>query len=277
LIPEVVPGGRSAKREIDILIVSPGTTFGHRTSAELLAGSLRRLGFSVEVVFGADGVAPPPRWLPNAVLELREAAHMRWGTKRIVSRANVRSLIYCSSVATILQPRSCLARSAVHFDQLASVNRREIRNTPQRWLERWRLPRARLLLPWNRVTFDVVQRKYDVPVVSLPTTTIRVDVGKRPRRRCAVAYSGNPEKKRLHVLVEAWRIADVPDAELLVTGIDEETALEFLQKRGVEPDAGRVRWSGRLTRDEYRRAVATSSSSFRPHDGRNSALRSSKR
>ena len=247
----------TARRTLDVLIVSPGATLGLRRAAHELAGSLQGLGYDVDVLLlrETDGWSPPG-WLPNAAGELFEAAALRRKTLRALKEVDVRSLVYGTSIATVFQPRACVARAAVWMDQPASVNRRGLRNAPQRLLERRQLERARLLLPWSRLGAEHLRARYRTPVVPLPPP-VAPSAAAGERRDRAICYAGNPEKKGLDLIVRAFALAGISRAELLVAGIDERSARSFLERRSVDVPAG-VRFVGCLSSGEFRRAVAES-------------------
>jgi hypothetical protein len=248
----------AVRRSVDVLIVSSGVTLGLRAAAEQLADSLRALDYSAEVVFLREDTAwRPPSWLPGAVGELLVAAALRRKTLRALAEMDAGALVYGTSISTIFQPRRLLARAAVSIDQPASVNRPGLRNAPQRVLERRQLARVRLLLPLSRSAADHLRSRYRVPVYPMPLPIAAVWAADGERRRRAVCYVANPEKKGFDIVARAWAAAGIPDADLVVTGIDEADGRAYLASCGVEVPP-RLEWRGRLGAEEYRRVVAES-------------------
>ena len=69
-----------------------------------------------------------------------------------------------------------------------------------------------------------------------------------------MAYTPDPKAKGLDVLGEAWRLAAIPDARLLVFGIEAERGRAFLARYAIPEPAG-LEWRGTVPRAEFRAAL----------------------
>ena len=69
-----------------------------------------------------------------------------------------------------------------------------------------------------------------------------------------VTYAGNPDKKGLDLIAQAWGSAPPAGRRLIVTGIDAERGRGFLRDRGVSEDA-----IGKITVENPWRAFARAS------------------
>jgi glycosyltransferase involved in cell wall biosynthesis len=233
-----------------VLIVSPGTTAGWRKVDAQLVALLRDLGLSVAVATSEFRIARHLR-RTVALTDLAEAAAMRRATTRALRRHRPRAIVYSSTQATMLQPRGRLAHAGVRFDALTTENRPGRSNALQHLLERRALRRVAVLLPSGldparRVPEELLR---DLKVVGLPIPITPVP-GVRPREPIVVTYAGNPDKKGLDLIAQAWRSAPPPGRRLVVTGIDAERGRAFLRGRGVsEPDG--IEWAGRLDSERH--------------------------
>jgi glycosyltransferase involved in cell wall biosynthesis len=239
----------------DVLLVSPGTTEGWRRADADLADVLRELGVSVSIVRSEMRIARHFRRTMQ-LTDLAEAAAMRRALSRALRRTSPRAIIFSTTQATMLQPTRRLRGAAVRFDALAVVNRPGRANALQHRLERRALARARFLLPWG---LDPAQRvpgemRGAARVVALPVA-IEAAEPSATRDPVAVTYAGNPDKKGLETVAEAWRLAAPQDRRLVVTGIAAEAGRAYLRDRGVSEPAG-VEWAGMLSQDDHRALVA---------------------
>jgi hypothetical protein len=141
---------------------------------------------------------------------------------------------------------------AVRFDAPAALNRPGRRNAIQHALERRRLRDARLLLPLSRAA------ERAVPPGSAPSVVVPMPIEASgpgwPRERIAVGYTPDPKAKGLDILGEAWRLAAIPDARLLVFGIEAARGRAFLARYGIPEPAG-LEWRGTVPRAEFRAAL----------------------
>jgi len=254
------PGGGHECRggRLDVLIVSLGSTEGLRRADEELRESLERAGARIAITS-----ALPP--VPTRTLMLTDLGWAR-AARAAAARALVegqrsppRAIVYSSTTAALLWPRP----GAIRFDAPAAENRPGRHGLWQRPLERRRLGRAPLLLPWSEGALREVpaaalrgDRALVVPVPvepSGPPVPVR-DIA-------AITYAANPTKKGLDRVLAAWRAvrgggtpARAFDAanELVVAG----ASVEELARAGfnLASEEG-VRVVGALPVAEYRALV----------------------
>ncbi|HEX4109882.1 MAG TPA: hypothetical protein VHX88_17235 [Solirubrobacteraceae bacterium] len=212
----------------DVLIVSLGSTAGLRAADAELADSLRRSGASVELVR-----ARPPRPVRTLMLtDMRWAQSARSVTEPALRALNPKSVLYSSTTASLFGPRT----GAIRFDAPSAANRPGRHGLWQRPLERRRLARAPLLLPWSEA--GLRETGLDgAPAVVLPVP-VESSGPAGERDIAAITYAANPAKKGLARILAAWREARRPGEELVVAGA---------------PASGEgVRAVGLLAPDEYR-------------------------
>jgi glycosyltransferase involved in cell wall biosynthesis len=166
-----------------------------------------------------------------------------------------RSIIYSTVTAALLQsPR---VPFAVRFDSPAAVNRPGWLGTWQRRRERVVLERAKLLLPWSdgAAAAAAAASPAAAPSIVLPPPV--ECVGRKAERDVeAVAYAGNPDKRGLALLCNAWqRAAPASGGPLIVTGLEPSAARRFLRRHGVA-EPSRVEWAGLLAHDDWLDLVA---------------------
>jgi len=240
---------------VDVLLVSPGTTLGWRRADAELTDVLEELGVTVSLVRSDMRLARHFRRTMQ-LTDLAEAAAMRRALSRALRDTEPRAILYSTTQATMLQPGERLRGAAVRFDSLAAQNRPGRANALQHGLERRALQQAALLLPWGldpalRVPEDMVGTSR---VVALPVS-IGAASPAAEREQVAVAYAGNPDKKGLEIIAEAWRLAGAPVGRLVVTGIEAEAGRAHLRRHGIgEPPW--VEWPGMMPADEHRALVA---------------------
>ncbi|MGO9487912.1 MAG: glycosyltransferase [Solirubrobacteraceae bacterium] len=234
----------------DVLLVSLGSTTGLRAADDELAASLRRAGASVAVAR-----ARPPRQLRTLMLtDLAWARAARAAAAPQLAPAGgaePRAVIYSTTTAALLWQRP----GAIRFDAPAAANRPGRHGLWQRPLEQLRLRQAPLLLPLSRgglaelpgaVAAD--RRALVVPVPVEPSGP------PAPARDiAAITYAGNPAKKGLDRVLEAWDRVRISGAsaelELVVAGATPEE----LRRSGIELDSRPgVRSVGPLGAVEYR-------------------------
>jgi hypothetical protein len=274
--------GRAAaaeQRVLDVLIVSLGSTGGLRRADEELMGALRRVGAKAEIV-------PVQAPAPVRTLMLTDLSWARAARRALASelaRTQPRALIYSSTTAALLWPRP----GAIRFDAPAAGNRPGRHGLWQRPLERRRLARAPLLLPWSegalmemprsvRRSVDP-QRELVLPVPVEPsgeferledaavdprTPALRAKRSgmQRPVRDiAAIAYGANPLKKGLDRVLAAWQEVRKDGEQLVVAG----ASADELRGAGIalagEPGAGAdrvggqpVSFAGVLPQEQYR-------------------------
>src|SRR5207237_5749852 len=64
------------------------------------------------------------------------------------------------------------------------------------------------------------------------------------------AYAGNPHKRGLELLCEAWGDVGSTGSRLVVAGLDAAAARRYLRQAGVAEPTG-VEWAGRLSRERW--------------------------
>jgi hypothetical protein len=224
---------REARRRADVLLVAQGTTQGWRVAAHELAGSLARAGASVALVFPAA----VPRVRTLALTDLVEALALRRAAVAGIAAHRPGAIVYCSITASLLWP----APGAIWLDATALENRPGRHGIWQRSVERRRLAQAHLVMPWNAGTLAPVRDHVAEPVlVPIPVEASAAPTPPEARDLAVLAYAGDPVKRRLDVILEAWRRARRAGETLVVAGTD-----------APAPEAG-VDVAGMLTPAEYR-------------------------
>jgi len=212
----------------DLLLVSLGGTTGLREADAELAASMRRAGARVLVAH-----VRPPREVRTFVL-----TDLAWAlaARRAATRApRTRAVLYSSVTAALLAPRP----GAIRFDAPAAGNRPGRHGVWQRQLERSRLGRTSLLVPWSAGGLAEAGIAHDrfvivpVPVESSGSPAVA------KRDLAAITYGANPGKKGVDRVLAAWRDARRDGEELLVAGLS-------------AADEPGVRYLGALPREEYR-------------------------
>jgi hypothetical protein len=211
-----------ARTPLDVSIVSLGSTAGLRRADEALGDSLRRAGASV-----AMARALPPAAIPTLMLtDLAWARAARVAIARSLAqleRTPPRAIIYSSVTAALLWPRP----GAIRFDAPSAGNRPGRHGLWQRPLERLRLRRAPLLLPWSAgalLEAPPGARTGDRAIV-LPVPVEPSGPSVAERDVTAVTYAAHPRKKGLDRVLAAWRALRserTDPGELVVAGASAE-------------------------------------------------------
>jgi Glycosyl transferases group 1 len=248
----------------DVLIVSLGSTEGLRTADDQLAQSLARAGAEVRVV----SATPQRRVRTMALTDLQWARAARAAAVRALAQEREAratptkaggepQLIYSSTTAALLWPRA----GAVRFDAPAAGNRPGRHGLWQRPLEHRRLEHAPLLLPMSAAGLSEAglgsaarERALVLPSATDPS-------GPLPAQRgvAAITYAGDPVKKGLARVLDAWRTVQAArragarspsvSEELFVTGV----APEKLAHAGIHVSPGEgIHVFGPLPQREYR-------------------------
>jgi hypothetical protein len=237
-------------RPVDVLIVSLGSTEGLRAADDELQDSLRRAGAYVAITRALAPGAKRTLMLTDLAWALAARSAARKMLRQL-ERAPPRSILYSSTTAALLWPRP----GAIRFDALAAGNRPGRHGLWQRPLERRRLRRAPLLLPWSHGALH--EASFTPPAERAFVLPVPVEPSGPPaagRDIAAITYAANPSKKGLDRVLAAWRQLRADgrlgaDDELLVAGVsaDELQRAGYLAAR--EPA---VRVVGALSSSDYR-------------------------
>lgn len=233
---------------LDVAILSASPTLGWRAIDESFAALVRDAGATCELTRVTVGPAGALRRHP-AVTDLVEALAARHGASRLPP---ARAVVISTVTASFLQ-RDLGVPVAVRFDAPAAMNRPGPAGAWQRRLEPRALARARVLLPLSEEAAGAV--RVDGPQV-IPLGVPIDRISPAPRRDVdAVAYAGNPHKRRLDLLCAAWEAAGTP-GRLRVGGIEAGEARSWLARRGIAEPSG-LEWAGRLPRAEWLSLLAS--------------------
>lgn len=220
-----------ARSGTDVLVVYVEGTTGWRGAARELAASLSRAGARV----ASAGSGPVPRVRTFALTDFVEARAARRVCLDGIKQHDPAAVVYCSMTAALLWPR----RGAIWLDSLAAENRPGRHGIWQRTVERWRLEQAPLVLLMSPGALD---RSAASPtaVETVPVPVARSGPLPAARDIAALTYAGDPVKKRLDFVLEAWERARRDDERLVVAGVDP-----------LPPRPG-VEFPGRLDATAYR-------------------------
>ncbi len=200
----------------DVLLVRIDSTSGWRSGTDELEASLRRAGAVVRSVH----TGPVPRVRTFALTDYTQARLARGAALRGIAEHEPRAVIYCSIVAALLWPRA----GAIFLDSIAAANRPGRHGAWQRPVERRRLAQAPLILAWSRRSLEPIAgraRLAPVVVTSPPVDPAPAGTQAGGRREIdAITYAGDPDKRRLGHLLDAWEAARRPGERLVVAGVD---------------------------------------------------------
>ncbi len=218
----------------DVLVVSVDSTGGWRTAVGELIASLRRAGASVEPLHAG----PVPQVRTFMLTDYVQARAARQTVAQALSLHEPRAIIYCSITAALLAPRP----GAIWLDAIAAENRPGRHGVWQRPTERRRLRAAPLVLAMSEHSLDPLPPPRPptaiVPVPVEPSADPSVASGERDI--LALAYAGDPVKRRLDYILEQWTRARRAGETLVVAGTDGPRAVDG------------VRFTGRLAPEAYR-------------------------
>jgi glycosyltransferase involved in cell wall biosynthesis len=239
-------------RPIDVLVVVIDSTGGWIAAAEELLASLCRAGAEATAVH----TGPVPRLRTFALTDLSQALLARRAASAAIAEREPRAIIYCSVVAALLWPRP----GAIFLDSPAAENRPGRHGLWQRPVERRRLLQASLLLTWSERALEHFAGAHAPAVTLAPPIGSEAELmgagehcaqllAEGEEQPCAgnreidvLLYAGDPEKKRLELLLQAWSLARRDGETLAVAGLD-----------GFTCDQPGVVSLGRLDRDAFRR------------------------
>jgi len=237
--------------DVDLLVLSLGTTRGLRVADRTFAALAARAGASVTMAGVRVGWT---RRLRRAypVIDLVEALAARRALEPPLRRHRPRAVVFSTTTAALLAPRLAVPY-AVRLDAPAALNRPGARNALQHALERRRLRAARVVLPWSRAA-QAALPPGGARAVVVPPPVVASGPGDGRREPLAVAYTPDPKAKGLDVVCAAWAAAALPGARLAVYGIDPPRGRAFLARRGV-PEPPGIEWRGAVAAEEFRAAL----------------------
>jgi glycosyltransferase involved in cell wall biosynthesis len=217
-----------------VLVVSLATTSGWRAAAAELTGSIERAGASVAMVTAVQ----PPLVRTFALTDFVEALACRRAAAAGIAEHRPAAVIYCSITAALLWP----APGAIWLDAMARENRPGRHGFWQRTVERRRLARAPLLMTMSPGALAPLRDRYaeavTVPVPVEPSGPLAAGAA---RDIAAVAYAGDPVKRRLDLILAAWARARRDGETLVVAGTDALDPRDGVEVVGrLEPAAYRA-------------------------------------
>lgn len=220
----------------DVLIVSIGATAGWHGADRALAALMAAAG--ARVALADAGPVPEVRtFMLTDLVQARAARRAaRQALARIRSAGGDPAIVYCSMTAALLWP----APGAIWLDALARENRPGRHGLWQRAAELARLRRAPVLMMMapGALHAAALRRRPDAVVVPVPVDPSGPVAAARDID--VVAYTGDPVKRRLDVILDAWSRARRGSETLVVAGLD----------RSPAPPG--VRFTGRLAPDAFR-------------------------
>jgi hypothetical protein len=218
---------------IDVLVVSIGGTTGWRAAARELSDALAAAGACVRTVI--TGPTPPVRTF--ALTDYVQARWVRAAATRSIAELQPRAIIYCSMTAALLWPRP----GAIWLDSLAAENRPGRHGLWQRPLERRRLTEAPLIMTMAEGSLDPLVGAGRPDRVVVPVAVTSSGEPAPTRDVDVLAYTGDPVKRRLELILEAWQRARRTDETLVVAGIEDPRELPGVRFAGrLEPAAYRA-------------------------------------
>jgi hypothetical protein len=224
------------------MIVSLGATAGLRSADAELADSLHRAGASVALL---AAVRPRPmRTL--ALTDLAWALAARRAAVAGLAEHDPRGVIYSSTTSSLLWPRP----GAIRFDAPSAGNRPGRHGLWQRPLERRRLARSPLLLPWSAGGLEEAPARVGGGDRAL-VLPVPVEPSGSPapvRDIAAIAYAANPLKKGIDRVLSAWTGVRRPDEQLYVAGASSAE----LARAGISLPSSGVTVTGPLAPPAYR-------------------------
>jgi hypothetical protein len=146
-----------------------------------------------------------------------------------IARHDPAAIVYCSMTAALLWPRP----GAVWLDSIAAENRPGRHGVWQRTVELRRLREAPMVLAMsNRALGPIDTGALPEEVVVVPVPVEPSGPPAPARDVDVVAYAGNPEKKRLHYVLDAWSRARRDGETLVVAGTDRLASMEGVKVAG---------------------------------------------
>jgi hypothetical protein len=223
----------------DVLVVSIGGTAGWQGADRGLAAALRAAGATVALTH----TGPVPEVRTFMLTDLVQAAAARRGAQRALrslagSRSGPRpAIVYCSITAALLWPRP----GAIWLDALARENRPGRHGLWQRQVETRRLAAAPVVMVMAPAALDSLPPGRRPPAVIVPVSVDPSGPAAERRDIDVLAYTGDPVKRPLDVILEAWGRARRQGETLVVAGLERAAAPPGVRFVGrLEPAAFRA-------------------------------------
>jgi hypothetical protein len=217
----------------DVLVVSVGATTGWRAAARELSEAFQRAGARVVTV----DTGPIRNVRTFMATDFVQALAARRSCARALAQHEPAVIVYCSVTAALLWPRP----GVVWLDSTAAENRPGRHGIWQRIVERRRLAQAPLLLTMASDSLVPLGSRPHADAVVVPVAVERSGPAGAARDVDVLAYTGDPVKRRLDLILAAWARARRGDETLVVAGMQRSA-----------PAVPGVRFAGRLAPDEYR-------------------------
>jgi hypothetical protein len=219
---------------VDVLLVSVGATTGWRAAARELQAALSLAGARAQIA-DADAVPEVRSFMLTDLVQARAA---RRTAVAAITEHRPRALIYCSITAALLWP----APGAIWLDALAAENRPGRHGAWQRVIERRRVAGAPLLMTMaaSNAALAPLGRSPHPDAVVVPVAIEKPAGPAATRDVDVLAYTGDPVKRRLDLILDSWARARRDGETLVVAGIE----------RSPAPPG--VRFVGRMAPDAYR-------------------------
>jgi hypothetical protein len=214
----------------DVLVVCVDSTSGWRAAATELADAFGRAGARTELVLSG----PTPSVRTFMLTELVQAGAARQAAQQGIDAHDPAVVVYCAITAALRWPRP----GAIWLDAVAAENRPGRHGVWQRIVEPRRVAAAPMILEMSERSLAPLSH----PQTAIVRTPVEASGPPAPTRDiAAITYGGDPIKRRLPLVLEAWARARRDDEQLVVAGIDNLP----------EPPTG-VILAGRLAPQEYR-------------------------
>lgn len=243
-------GARAMSQTITLVVTD--TTAGLRRDTHQLTRALDALGVDYTVVGSSYKWAKYfRRGFP--LIDLAESLSLRLALRRSRSAA-VGPILCATSTSAIMLPSRVLARAGVRFDALTVQNRPGRRNSITRSLERRWLREVKAAFPYTESGEQLcrtISGRTDLTVIRFEPYIFGAEDHYDGTRQGVLTYSGDPDKKGLDLAVQAFSLSGIDGHELLVTGLSERQARDFLATRAIAvPET--VRFLGEIPAAEYR-------------------------
>jgi hypothetical protein len=226
------PVATETDRRPAVLVVSVDSTTGWSAAARELTAALTQAGADVRLV----GTGPVPRVRTFALTDACQAWLARRTARVAIAERRPDAIVYCSVTAALLWPEP----GAIWLDSIAAENRPGRHGLWQRPVERRRLAQAPLVMAMSPHALDALVGP--APVTAFVPCPIAIPgrPPSGPREVLALAYAGNPVKKRLDFILDSWARVRRPAETLVVAGIDRDDRIDGVQ------------FAGRLSPEDYR-------------------------